>query len=33
MPLKEVVEPCDGFLKLRLSDKQKNDLIEYLKSI
>ena len=31
--LEEVVEHYDGFLKLRLSDKQKNDLIEYLKSI
>jgi hypothetical protein len=31
--LKEVVEHYNGFLKLDLSDKQKSDLIEYLKSI
>jgi hypothetical protein len=31
--LEEVVQHYDGFLKLGLSDKQKNDLIEYLKSI
>ena len=31
--LAEVVEHYDGFLKLRLSDEQKKDLIEYLKSI
>lgn len=31
--LEEVVEHYDRFLKLRLSDAQKKDLIEYLKSI
>ena len=31
--LEEVVEHYNGFLKLRLSDAQKRDLIEYLKSI
>lgn len=31
--LAEVVQHYDGFLKLRLSDEQKKDLIEYLKSI
>ena len=31
--LAEVVAHYDGFLKLRLSDEQKKDLIEYLKSI
>lgn len=31
--LNEVVEHYDIFLKLRLSEKQKKDLIEYLKSI
>ena len=31
--LTEVVEHYDGFLKLRLTDAQKRDLIEYLKSI
>ncbi len=31
--LKEVVEHYDRFLKLRLSDEKKNDLIEYLRSI
>jgi mono/diheme cytochrome c family protein len=31
--LREVVEHYDRFLKLRLSDTQKNDLIEYLRSI
>lgn len=31
--LEDVVEHYDGFLKLRLSDKEKADLIEYLKSI
>jgi len=31
--LADVVQHYDGFLKLRLSDEQKKDLIEYLKSI
>jgi hypothetical protein len=31
--LEEVVQHYDGFLKLGLSEKQKSDLIEYLKSI
>ena len=31
--LEEVVEHYNGFLKLRLSDTQKKELIEYLKSI
>ena len=31
--LAEVVQHYDGFLKLQLSDEQKKDLIEYLKSI
>ncbi len=31
--LEDVVEHYDGFLKLGLSDAQKKDLIEYLKSI
>jgi hypothetical protein len=31
--LEAVVEHYDGFLKLRLTDQQKKDLIEYLKSI
>jgi len=31
--LEEVVEHYDRFLKLRLSDAQKKDLIEYLKAI
>ncbi len=31
--LEDVVAHYDGFLKLRLSDAQKNELVEYLKSI
>ncbi|MGQ0834177.1 MAG: hypothetical protein ACT4O5_04505 [Gammaproteobacteria bacterium] len=31
--LQEVVDHYDGFLKLRLSDKDKADLIEYLRSL
>ncbi len=31
--LNDVVEHYNGFLKLRLSDKNKADLIEYLKSL
>lgn len=31
--LADVVAHCDNFLKLGLSQQQKNDLIEYLKSI
>jgi hypothetical protein len=31
--LAEVVEHYNGFLKLNLSDQQKRELIEYLKSI
>ena len=31
--LQAVVEHYDSFLKLSLSDEQKNDLIEYLKSL
>jgi mono/diheme cytochrome c family protein len=31
--LKDVVNHFDGFMKLNLSDAEKNDLVEYLKSI
>jgi cytochrome c peroxidase len=31
--LEDVVEHYNGFLRLNLSDEQKDDLIEYLKSI
>jgi len=33
MTLRDVVNHYDSFLKLRLSDKDKADLIEYLRSL
>jgi hypothetical protein len=31
--LRDVVEHYDNFFRLRLSDDQKTDLVEYLKSL